>query len=345
MTANEDILNKQIQHAVSLERYKAGTLRKMIVQLNKTQDDLEELLAKRLVKIKDRGYDLGDTTTKRLTALLKEIKEQRQAIYTALNASLAGELIDFTVIEADFQKNVLNVAVNVVAPSKSALRSVVLSQPFRGRILKDWAEGLAANDVRRVSDAIKIGIVEGQTTDQIIRRIIGTKTARYTDGILETSRREAAAVVRTAVAHTANRTRDELWRQNADILLGVQWVSVLDGRTSAICRARDGEIYPVNSGVRPPAHWNCRSITVAYLGKVEGTRVSSTGQVPAKTTYEDWLRRQPQEFQEDVLGVKKAKLFREGDLSLDRFVDRAGQEYTLDEVKVRNKQIYDKVFN
>lgn len=56
------------------------------------------------------------------------------------------------------------------------------------------------------------------------------------------------------------------------------------------------------------------------------------GQVPAKTSYGEWLRRQSNEFQEDVLGQTKAKLFREGGLTLERFVDRNGRELRLSEL-------------
>ena len=53
------------------------------------------------------------------------------------------------------------------------------------------------------------------------------------------------------------------------------------------------------------------------------------GQVPAKTTYQDWLKRQSAAFQDDVLGKARGKLFREGRLPLDTFVDQKGQTLTL----------------
>lgn len=58
------------------------------------------------------------------------------------------------------------------------------------------------------------------------------------------------------------------------------------------------------------------------------------GRAPSPTTYEDFLRRQSNEFQEEVLGVEKAKLFRDG-MKLDKFVDKNGRPYTLDELKAR----------
>ncbi len=50
----------------------------------------------------------------------------------------------------------------------------------------------------------------------------------------------------------------------------------------------------------------------------------NVGQVPAKTTYQDFLSRQPATFQDEVLGKTKGKLFRKGGMSLDKFVDRNG---------------------
>ena len=54
-----------------------------------------------------------------------------------------------------------------------------------------------------------------------------------------------------------------------------------------------------------------------------------TGTLPAKTTYNEWLRTQSVEFQNDTLGVTKARLYRRGELKLDRFTNRAGDELTL----------------
>lgn len=46
------------------------------------------------------------------------------------------------------------------------------------------------------------------------------------------------------------------------------------------------------------------------------------GKEAVATSYETFLRRQPATFQDDVLGVTKGKLFRQGGLGLDAFVDR-----------------------
>ena len=60
-----------------------------------------------------------------------------------------------------------------------------------------------------------------------------------------------------------------------------------------------------------------------------------TGRVPAKTTFEQWLRRQPREFQDDWLGPTRARLFRDGNVGLDRFVLPNGREIPLSQLATR----------
>lgn len=65
-----------------------------------------------------------------------------------------------------------------------------------------------------------------------------------------------------------------------------------------------------------------------------------TGRVPAKVTYQEWLGRQSREFQDDVLGPTRARLFRRGDLTLDKFVNRQGDELSLSELATREKAAF-----
>lgn len=57
-----------------------------------------------------------------------------------------------------------------------------------------------------------------------------------------------------------------------------------------------------------------------------------TGTVPAKTSYQDWLKGQSPQFQDDILGPARGKLFRDGNLTLDKFVSPSGKTLTLKEL-------------
>ncbi|MGM9512444.1 minor capsid protein [Larkinella sp. GY13] len=338
-TVNEKILDAQIKHSVYLERYKSGVLKKIIGLLNRSEADLIEQIAGRLATIEKRGYDFGQDTTKRLNALLDDIRTRRAKVYDVLGKQLFNEMAEFARYEADFQiKMAENAGIDVELsmPSNAQLKAIVTSQPFQGRLLKEWAQGLEQADVRRIQDAVRIGITEGQTTDQIVRRIRGTKAAQYQDGVLEIARRDAEAVVRTAIGHTQNRARMEVFNANADIIPGVQYAAVLDSKTTVLCASRDGKVYALDKAPPIPAHWRCRSIYVPYFGPPEGNRASKYGPVPAATTFEEFLKKQSVEFQEEVLGVERAKLFRAGQ-PLSKFVDKSGHVYTLKELARRER--------
>jgi hypothetical protein len=57
-------------------------------------------------------------------------------------------------------------------------------------------------------------------------------------------------------------------------------------------------------------------------------------------TYGQWLTKQPVESQEDALGVTKAKLFRDGGLTVDSFTNRNGHIYTLEQLRARDSAAF-----
>ena len=235
---------------------------------------------------------------------------------------------------------------NFATPSPTLLRSIVTSQPMQGRFLRDWFDGLATGTQDAVTRQINIGLATGEGTDQIVRRLRGTQRARFQDGVLQTSRRQAATVVRTAVNHVSNMAREATYSANDDVIDGIQWVSTLDARTSDICASLDGQVFGIAEGPRPPAHHQCRSTTVPVLKSFRqlgipideippGTRASIDGQVSAKVTYGEWLRRQPVEVQNEVLGKGRAAVFRRGNVPIERFIDQTLRPLTLRELLER----------
>lgn len=351
-SVNEVIFDAQVRHSIYLQRYTAGTVSRIIALLNRVDADLAAQIAK---------FDPNEVAPRyaeqRLEKMLDAIRVLNRDVYEAALKALRGEMGDLAAYEAEFQTRILSdnipVQVDVVQPAPAQVRAAAMARPFQGRLLKEWGRDLEASAFARVRDAIRIGFTEGETTDQIIKRVRGTRPFQYKDGILESNRRGLAAMVRTAVAHTANVARAETFNENADLVKSVKWVSTLDSKTSAVCRARDGKVYPLDSGPRPPAHWNCRSSTTPVLKSlrelglnvddVEGsTRASMDGQIPQSTTYGDWLKGKSASFQDDVLGPTKGKLFRDGGLTLDRFVDPTGKEYTLDELRKRDAEAFRK---
>lgn len=344
-TANEKLFNSMVSHQIGLLRYSNATVSKILALLGRVDNDLVRQILR---------YDFrevhGTYSRQRLEKLLEAVKNIQAEAYKVLRRDLTKELKDFAQYELDFQRvtiqKALTLKLDLIMPRTAELWSAVNARPFQGRLLRDWVSDLEASAQKRLRQAIQISFTEGETIDQTVRRVRGTRALRYKDGIMAIGRRGAEALVRTAINHVANATRNELYKENSSIIKGVLWVATLDGRTTLLCASRDGTVYPPDAGPRPPAHINCRSTTAPVLKSwkemglnlkeaPEGTRASLDGQVPANTTFDKWLRGKSTEFQADVLGVTKAKLFRDGGLTLDRFVDRVGVAYTLDELRRR----------
>lgn len=338
MGINDEALDRQLRHQIYTLRYAGGVRNRMLALMERAEADLVAQLFKRLKRLKDTGINADQATRERLEKIILSVQGQRATMMDEVASELNSELGTFADYEREFQIAMLNdmvtpVGFTVTAVPAAQIRAAALSRPFQGRIMKEWLRDLKADDARRVRNAIRIGFVEGETIGQIVKRVEGPAG-------LETTRRHATTIVRTAVNHTANAARSELARGNDDIIKGVRWVATLDSRTSPICRARDGKVYRPDDGPRPPAHPNCRS-TITYIIKGvpgnTGTRASFDGQVPAAETYNTWLRKQPRSFVEDVLGKEKASIYLRGKLDLDQFIDRQGQELTIEELRAKER--------
>jgi len=345
-TVNETLFDEFIRHQVYLERFKANQLRDLQRFLQELQDDVSAVLGKRLIDV----TTAGTINTKRLQELLKDLQTMSDEVARSMQEAQILQMRDLASYEAGWTlatlETVIPVAISFNTLSAAQLWAAVNARPFEGRLMKEWFRDYSQAQKFRITQQVRMSVIEGETVEQTIRRIRGTRAMGYRDGAVQgLLRRSAEALARTTIAHVAQTARHATFENNSDVISSVQWVSVLDGRTSPICRSRDGKTFPLNKGPRPPAHPNCRSTIVPVtkswkeLGidleeAPKGTRVSMNGAVPAETTYSDWLQRQPQSFQDDVLGEAKGKLFRDGGLTLDKFVDEnTGRGLTLDQLR------------
>lgn len=100
--------------------------------------------------------------------------------------------------------------------------------------------------------------------------------------------------------------------------------------------------YAGREGIRPPS--TRAALPRGHKGTFDqfrGARIRElTGTVPAKVSYQEWLGRQSAAFQDDVLGKTKGRLFRRGNLTLDRFVNRRGDELSLSELARREADAF-----
>jgi SPP1 gp7 family putative phage head morphogenesis protein len=233
----------------------------------------------------------------------------------------------------------------------STLDSLVSSVLVQGAPSAEWWSRQAGDTAFRFAQEMRQGVAAGETNADLIGRVIGKKGS---PGIMETSRRNAEALVRTSVLQASNDARLAVYKRNGDVLRGLMQISTLDDRTSDICIAYDGAMWnldgepidgtdlPFNGG--PPRHWNCRSVLSPVTKSWEdlgikakelstGARAALDGEVPAETKFGDWLERRSEAEQDRILGTGKAELWRSGKISLSQLVDMRGKPLTLDQLE------------
>jgi SPP1 gp7 family putative phage head morphogenesis protein len=321
--------DRLIQHDVYLQRYSASVVRRMLALLVRTDEDL-------VARIRTLDPDAAKRVA--LERVLENIRTQQQELAGELKTRLSKELTAFGAYEAETVGKLASATFGVKfeGPTLEMVRAAALARPFAGVHLRfakldEHMDELGVRRGQLIRDTVRRGFLEGLSIDDIVRDLRGTRAQNYKDGLLETSRRTTEAIVRTAINHTANAAREEVYKANDSLIKGVKWISVIDARTSAVCRARDDEIFPVDSGPRPPAHPNCRSTTVAVLRGEDP---------PSRTSYAGWLRTLERDDVEDILGKRKAALFLDGGLKLERFVDASGKEYTLEQLRAREAKAW-----
>lgn len=367
-TVNEVIQDEEIGHAIDLQQYSNGVVRRIVSLLNQVDASLARALAEALDRLPAESF-----TVERLEALLGEVRALNAQAYASVQEQLAASLQELAAYEPQWQFDLLErvlpepvkIRFPLVRLSGQQVYAAAMSRPFQGKLLREWAQGLETDRLARIRNAVRIGYVEGKTVDEIVRGIRGTRSALYADGLLNRSRNDLVSVVHTAVGHTAAIARENFYRANENIIKAEDWTSTLDSKTSAPCRIRDKKAYEVGThkpiGHKIPwlqgpgrIHWRCRSTSTPRtkswreLGMdidemTPGQRASMDGQVPADTTYSQWLSRQSAARQDQVLGPERGRLYREGGMKMEEFYTDRGVWLTIEQLRERDAAAFERI--
>lgn len=359
-TTNELLRDAGLSQQIDLSQYSNGVAVRMVAILNRTDSALAALLSNALDRL-----PAGSVTVERLEVMLTAVRALNLQAYEQVERALTVELEQFAAVEADFHHALFSGAIpgqiqavfRVAAIAPHQVYSAAMARPFQGRLLREWSKKLADDRLTRVREATRVGFLEGRTVADIVRDLRGSRELQQQDGKLQLSRGELQTVVRTAVQHHAAVARDLFIDANSDLIAAIVWSSTLDSKTSQICRIRDGLKYTATEhkpiGHRVPygagpgrIHFNCRSsaqpVTKSWqaLGfdfpeLTADTRASMDGQVPADLTYRQWLKKQPPDRQDEVLGPTRAKLMRAGRLDPGDLYSPQGKYLTLKQLASR----------
>jgi len=284
-------------------------------------------LSKKMLRLLD-GYS-GDMSTKELNALRAEIKALIVESMGTAWAAITQELNDFAAYEADYQsKTIAGLAVVLVAAiDKDRLEKKINATPLvlhSGSrtdfgLLTEYVNGHRDAVIRVVDAEIRTARDEAMPREALVKKLVGTKKAGYTDGIVsDKTRRWAENLTRTGMSHYANAARAVAHETYGDEVEGKIFSNVFDNRTTPYClhhgqEAMGGKVYQLNDPNAPriPGHHGCRSLWLIKIYGVNpfaGTRASVGGQ-KGKDAAEEYAARKTKL---DATRDKRAELRAEG---------------------------------
>ena len=330
MSAEDFLVDATTRHQIFVQRFAGGQVKEMLGYLRDLIFQVEIKLA--------QAQSLSQA--QKLSVNLQEIRLLLDEGLKAASGNLLANTSDFAEYEAEFAVKTLNAAstVDAVLPESRVLQAIVNNKPME--LITDKAtQRLTMNQAitsfnakksAEITRAIQTGYINGDTTDAISRTV---------RGLAKRQANQADALVRTTVNHISSQARATTHKDNSDILTGEMFEATLDDRTTIGCAALDGQVFNFDEPVFTPRHWNCRSQRIPVLNpryaqpSLSGKRAAEGGPVSGKTKYGSWIKRQPKAFQQEVLGVDRTELLRNGGLSIDKFADPMGRTYTLDELR------------
>lgn len=356
------------KNAIDLNRYSNSVARRVINAYNdiiidavnqlRTIDELAApvkaaRLRSILAQMKQSLDGWAGDSTELTAAELQGIAELQSQFVTdelqkALPQGIANSAVNTVEISPQFAESVVTIdptQINVVtlsddlfaavngAPqtySLTAAQGTTITLP-NGQIVSKAFRGIAISQAERFSQVVRNGLLTGETTASIAKRLIGSlrfgeeartvgQIAAAGGELTQVANNQVLALIRTSINQVANTASQQVYEANQDITQKYRYVATLDTRTSAICRALDGREFSYGKGPMPPQHFNCRSTTVPVINYKElgfdpppsvtkGKRATMNGPVPASETYGEWLAKQPRATQADALGEGKVAYF------------------------------------
>ena len=349
-----------LTHSLNLLRFSAGTQDKILALMAAMSRELAAKLGE------------GEISTygkQRLAALLRESNAVIASHYTGMQAELNRNLVGMVRIEADYTAKVLTqglkIELGAKLPPATYLEKLVGDTLIKGASSANWWKRQELATQFKFADQVRLGAAQGETTSQIVARVIGTSAkavggnVEVMPGILKTSEANARALVHSSVQAVANAARLASFQQNSDLIECLVWLATLDSHTCLLCAMRDLHEYslddqePINhthewAGGPGGIHFSCRCVLSTRTKSFkdlgieldepgESTRPSDGGAVSSKLNFKDFVASKDKAWRAEYLGPGRAEMYESGKITLNDLMNLKGRKLTLEELRAKYK--------
>jgi hypothetical protein len=257
MGLNQDLRDSLLARQIDLHRFVEWENDRIQVFFQGMYADME-------ARLTGQSIGAGPVRQAQLNALLATYNKSIQAHFGELKKWVGRDLTFMAAGEVDYVRNTINKAadrnlmINALTPG--FLDKIVNGSLVNGSPMSDWW-GKQSKDVQtKISQSIRMGMAQGDSIQDIVKRVRGEKTGRkkrvlhptagieqvlevYEGGVAGWNRQATTAVVRTGTMKIAADARRDMFFANPDVVKGLKQISTLDGRTTEICALYDSEAW------------------------------------------------------------------------------------------------------
>lgn len=294
MPSLEDFLTR---HQIHLEGVKNWAKNDLLRYIKRFAAEIKKLLG---------GIDadkLAELSKARLNALLKRIDAAFNKIMGEYGTDFYRQFRRITGIDTVVQRGAFAVlregtdftAVTIGKVWKDASERIVSAY---GMTPKETIADYLGRAKLDVVTTIRSAAADSIETAEAVANIVG-KTKDFAQSSLGRMFSRGRTLVNTVVQHGSAVVSELMGR----LVYGCyQWVSIIDGVTSNICRTLNGQVFRYGDGPMPPAHNNCRSRAVPC----------DCDNDTKPRSYYAWLKAQPEAFLKAEFGAEVAAIIASG---------------------------------
>lgn len=301
-TTNElKLVDAITRHQAYLEGLKLHQGAKFRAVTNQLRDELKRIFF-------EIDYDdLGKVTRRELEDFIRQLRTSQLQGYSTFRQQLLNDLRSFIDADKDINKQIVD---KVKPEDSNGLPGILLTTgaiwtaftatrvPANGKLPSEFMDAFETASINEIVSTMRRAHANKLSLADLKREFFGFEGK---GGTVRKLNSWANALVATLLQHAASSVNEAV---AGAIFERYQWVSILDNKTSDICRSRHEKVYRYGEGPMPPAHMHCRSRTIPVGNARED--------VP--DTFYAWILSQPVLVQNDLLGRKKAQDLRAGRL-------------------------------
>lgn len=312
--------------AVELQRVATWMLEEALADIDRMQRKMRSV-------VMDAGFT-GRRTSLSDVAIERQVKLELEDLAKEIMAELARRIVsqfkEIAEIQRQEEKNNLLAIYGIAAtiPDSFTVRQFLIN----GATIPDQVSKVRDDLIFRIMSSIRDSNAAGKEEEEMWMRIRGTKTDARFPGEFQPAKRAVETVVRTGVTTVQAQTQLSLDLSTKAPKHAWQHISVLDNRTTDICRSRawkkwDSDYKPIGHSMpfaQPPLHANCRSKILLIFVDDEAV---------APVSFSQWIEQLTAEQQRTIFGEDNLRRWKANRISDADLIRQSTRPMTIDQLR------------